>query len=112
MPGILTGIAWYQRSEWPLLLSLSTDGDTLERTYDEWRVAAEAMFDQMEERDMAVEKVQVRMAELAAWCAAQGRPLDESARADYVAELLRRREAEAGRSMPPGKPTSQGGGAA
>ena len=92
MPAILTGIAWYVRAEWPLLLGISTDGDSLERTYEEWHVIAERAYARLQEEGLAVEKVEVRVVELLAWCAEQGRPVDESARAAFVSDKLRRRD--------------------
>ena len=92
MPGVLTGIAWYQRPEWPLLLAFSTDAAGLERTYDQWRAVAEDTYARMQREGSEVERIEVRVAELVVWCAEKGRPLDESARAEFVANKLRQRE--------------------
>ncbi len=93
MAGILTGIAWYRRQEWPLLRSLAEDAETLAVTYDEWLLVAEQTYARMQAEGYMVEKVDVPLQDLVQWCAAHGRPLDEAARSSYVAHKLRDRDA-------------------
>ncbi len=104
MAGILTGIAWYERHEWPLLHSLAADPEALEPTYEEWRVAAEQTEAFLQEKGYKVERVPARVAELVKWCSAQGRPLDESARSLFVAETLRLRDTGLAAESPPRPP--------
>lgn len=89
MAAVKTGIAWYRREDWPLLLSLSTDGGFLERTYDEWLAAAEKTYRDLKVRGADVEKVEVTVAELVAWCRRKQRPMDETARSTFLAAKLR-----------------------
>ena len=39
--GMVMGIAWYRRGEWPKLLAAAADRDQLEETYDEWLQSAQ-----------------------------------------------------------------------
>lgn len=93
MAGILTGVAWYRRNEWPLLRSLAVDSEILAETYDEWLLIAEQTYVRMQAEGYLVEKVDVPLQDLVKWCAAHGRPLDEAARSGYVADKLRTRDA-------------------
>lgn len=89
MAGVLTGIAWYDRSEWPLLRSLAADPEMLAETYDEWLLGAEQTYARLTAQGYAVEKVEVKLKDLLAWCNSQGRPLDEFARSGFVEAKLR-----------------------
>ncbi|MGC8991285.1 MAG: hypothetical protein ACP5MD_14310 [Verrucomicrobiia bacterium] len=93
MAGILTGVAWYRRHEWPLLRSLAVDAEALAETYDEWLLIAERTYVRMQAEGYVVEKVDVPLQDLVKWCAAHNRPLDEAARSAYVADKLRARDA-------------------
>jgi len=115
MAGLLTGVAWYRRSEWPLLASLAADPDVLAKTYDEWLLMAEATYARLQQEGYIVEKVEVPLADLLVWCAAQGRALNESARSAFVADTLRRRDqaqsspgpsSQAAPEKPPSSPES------
>lgn len=96
MAGVLTGVAWYRRSEWPLLLSLAADPEALATTYDEWLVVAEQTYARLRQEGYLVEKVEVELAEMLGWCAVHNRSFDESARSAFVADKLRRREESVG----------------
>jgi hypothetical protein len=99
MAGILTGVAWYRRHEWPLLRSLAVDADTLAETYDEWLLIAEQTYVRMQAEGYVVEKVDVPLHDLVKWCAAHGRALDEAARSAFVADKLRARDATGTKSQ-------------
>lgn len=96
MAAIVTGLAWYRRPEWPLLRSFSVDADDLESTYDEWLATAERCYRQLQAQGSAVERVDVPIGELFAWCTRQQRPLDETARAEFVAVKLREKDGTPG----------------
>lgn len=91
-PKQVVGVAWYAPEQWPRLLELAVDREELEDTHDAWlRLAGKAMFD-LRRVGYSPRKVNVDIEELAEWCAAQNRPLDGSARSEYVAHQLRNRE--------------------
>lgn len=93
MPGVLTGLAWYRRDEWPLLASLAADPERFEPTYDQWLVVAQRSYLNLEHQGASVVKVDVALADLVAWCHEQGRELNEDARSAFVAHRLRDSEA-------------------
>ena len=86
---VVAGIAWFRAEQWQLLRSLAVDADTLEQTHAEWASLAEKTIKDLAREGMVARKVDVDVNELQAWCIAQHRPLDASARAAYAATRLR-----------------------
>lgn len=90
-PETVTAVGWYRREQWPRLVEVSVDREDLEATYDDWLPEAEKFVNRMRRLGMAVEKVEMDVEELLAWCRQQGRFVDADARATYAAVLLQRR---------------------
>jgi len=88
-PEVVAGIAWFRANQWQLLRSLATDAEDLEETHEEWVKIAEKTIEDLARQDVLAQKVDVDVNELQAWCSAQNRPLDSSARAAYAAAHLR-----------------------
>jgi hypothetical protein len=89
-PEVVAGIAWFRANQWQLLRSLATDADDLEETHEEWVKIAEKTIEDLARQRVHTQKVDVDVNELQAWCSAQKRPLDSSARAAYAAAHLRK----------------------
>ena len=98
--GMRIGTAWYREAEWQRLRELAADPDSLEQSYPEWLATYEDAVEKLAAEGMVTERVEVVVAELQAWCDAQKRPLDGSARAEYATELLRRRYTKRGVTGP------------
>ena len=88
-PEVVAGIAWFRANQWQLLRSLATDAEDLEETHKEWVKIAEKTIEDLARQGVFAQKVDVDVNELQAWCSAQNRPLDSSARAAYAAAHLR-----------------------
>lgn len=88
---VAVGCAWYRRDQWQRLREISSDPEKLEQSYEEWVGNAERAIEGMREAGMRVEKVDVDVEELLAWCQTQGVEVDASARAHYAAQQLRHR---------------------
>jgi hypothetical protein len=82
------GLAWFRRDEWPRLVASAVDREVLEDTYDEWLRDARRLLLDAATRGMAVEKVDVGIDELLAWCRHENRPLDSYARASFASYKL------------------------
>jgi hypothetical protein len=87
-PDVVAGIAWFRADQWPLLRSLATDAEDLEETHEEWVKIAEKTIEDLARQGVLARKVDIDVNELQAWCLAQKRPLDSSARAEYAATHL------------------------
>ena len=88
---IVTGVAWYRREQWERLREVSEDVDNLEETYDAWLQTAERMIRDGIPNDVIVEKIDLDVEEVRAWCNVQGLPMNAASRARFVAERVRQR---------------------
>ena len=88
--GSRIGVAWYRREQWDHLLEISSDRDELEDTYDEWVAVAERRVKELGQHVYMLCKVDVDVEELVSWCNSQNRPVDGTARTEFV--LLKLRE--------------------
>jgi YD repeat-containing protein len=69
-------IAWYRRDQWELLRAVSTDGQSLEQTYDEWAAFASKQVRDLESKGFEVHKIEVELNALRRWCEGEGRAVD------------------------------------
>lgn len=86
---VVLGIAWFRADQWELLRSLSTDADVLEPTHAQWEKLARKTLRDLGRQGVLARKVDVDVEQWQAWCVAQQRTLDASARAAYAAAQLR-----------------------
>lgn len=84
----MTGVAWYRQEEWPLLLACCEDGNTLERTYEEWLRLARAQLYRLRGMGVTAVMVDVPVAELVEWCRLKECTVNGNSRAAFVAEKL------------------------
>ena len=88
------GFAWYRSEQWGRLRELAADVANLEDNYDAWLSAAERTEADLRALGILVERVPVDVEVIAAWCTRQSRPFDSAARAEYVADAMRKRGSE------------------
>lgn len=86
------GCAWYRAEQWDRLREISVDRDDLEETHAEWVANVEETLREMRKAGMLVQKVEVDVEELLAWCQASQLDVDGEARAQYAGEMLRQRD--------------------
>lgn len=86
------GCAWYRAEQWDRLREVAVDRDNLEETHAEWVANAEETLRGMRKAGMLVDKVEVDVEELLAWCKARQLDVDGGARAKYAGEMLRQRD--------------------
>src|SRR5229473_4654882 len=88
---IITGVAWYRPEQWQRLREVSEDVENLEETYDAWLQTAERMIHDGIPNDVIVEKIDIDVEEVLAWCNVQGLPMNASSRARFVSERVRQK---------------------
>ena len=88
---IITGVAWYRPEQWQRLREVSEDVENLEETYDAWLQTAERMIRDGIPADVVVEKIDVDVEEVLAWCNVMGLPMNTASRARFVSERLRQK---------------------
>jgi len=86
----MMALAWYRPEQWERLRAISADRDRLEESYEQWREVTEQTIEQLQREGVVVERIDVDVEELVAWCQANGLTLDGAARANFAAEKLRR----------------------
>lgn len=86
---IVIGVAWYRRDQWQRLLEIAEDADELSETYESWLSEAEKAIRLMAAENVFLEKVDVDVEEILAWCNARDLPVDSKARSNYVVEKMR-----------------------
>jgi len=86
---MVVGIAWYRPEQYGLLRALSTDTDSMEKTYEEWLAGVNRTVDELRRIGVVAQRVDVEIKELVAWCQQRGVPLDGQARAQFAADSLR-----------------------
>lgn len=85
---LVTGVAWYRPEQWSRLLEVAADAGGLDQSYEDWHRRATARFEELTRAGFRLERVDVDVERLLAWCAVQGRPVDNAARAEYAAKQL------------------------
>ena len=86
---IVTGVAWYRPEQWQRLRDVSEDVDNLEETYDAWLQTAERMLRDGIPAGVVVEKIDIDVEEVLAWCNERGLPMNAQSRTRFVAERVR-----------------------
>jgi catechol-2,3-dioxygenase len=87
---IVTGIAWYRPEQWERLREVSEDVENLEETYEEWLQKAERLLHEGIPADLTIEKVDLDVEEVLAWCNFHGLPMNAQSRSKYVSEMIRK----------------------
>ncbi len=88
---IVTGVAWYRPEQWERFREVSEDVENLEETYDAWLQTAERMIRDGIPADLHVEKVDIDVEEVLAWCNTNGLPMNATSRSRYVSERVRQK---------------------
>jgi hypothetical protein len=94
MRDTVVGVAWYSRETWAELRRLVPVPGDLESTYEDWLAVFADGFARVQAAGLRPERVEVDLKALLAWCAPTGRVPDSTARAEFVSEQLRLREAK------------------
>lgn len=84
----VVGVAWYRREQWARLVEVCADAHALDDSYDAWLRNATARFAELTAAGLTLERVDVDVERLLAWCLVQGRPVDNMARSEYAAKRL------------------------
>ena len=90
------GVAWFDEVEWEKLRQVTADAEDLGASYQDWCAQAEETIARVASEGHQIEKVPIQVEQLLGWCVAEGRPLDQAARAEYAVERLRKMHEEPG----------------
>jgi hypothetical protein len=88
---IVTGVAWYRPEQWARLREISEDVENLEDTYEEWKQMAEQVLRDGISANATMEKVDIDVERVLAWCNVLGLPMNSQSRSRYVSDKLRKK---------------------
>jgi len=91
---LVGGVAWYRAEQWHRLLEVAEDVDDLDDTYGDWLASADRMLIESAASGLSIEKVDMDVEELLAWCNVRGMALNGKARSQCVSEKLRQKYEE------------------
>ena len=86
---LVTGVAWYRPEQWARLREVSEDVENLDDTYEAWLQTAERLLRDGIPADVTVEKIDIDVEEVLAWCSVRDLPMNAQSRSRYVSERLR-----------------------
>lgn len=89
-------VAWFHAEDYPRILEISADRESMEPTYEEWRAKAERAIRNVREAGARPHKVAIDPERFLAWCEAEGETPNSAARSGYAAHLLSKRRGRAG----------------
>jgi hypothetical protein len=89
--GIAVAIGWYSLRDWLRLKATAADADSLHSTYREWLAEVERTINTLSNAGTEVERLNVDVDELVAWCEAEGVANTGAARARFIEEKARER---------------------
>lgn len=92
---LIVGLAWFDRKQWRRLTEVVEDRNELDATYEQWQQSALEAVRTIEGQGKKVEMVHVEVESLVSWCEEKGLPVNGKSRAEYVAQLCRRRYGQA-----------------
>jgi hypothetical protein len=73
-------VPWYTSESWPKMREAAADRDKMHATFEEFERSSTVTVNDAIAKGQPVEKIELDVAALIAWCKAEGRPLDRSAR--------------------------------
>lgn len=91
----VVGLAWFDRKQWRRLTEAVEDRNELDETYEQWQQSAHDAVRVIEGQGQKVEMVHIEVESLVSWCKEKGLPVNGKSRAEYVAQLVRRRYGQA-----------------
>ena len=86
---MISGLAWYRKSQLDKLLKVQEDSGKLEKTYEEWLKGAEEFINKFNTPRVVLKKVDIDIEELIKWCAMKNVPINSKSRTFYTAQKLK-----------------------
>jgi hypothetical protein len=89
-------IPWFTEESWPKLREAAADQDNLHDTFEDFQRINTPRFNHLVAEGHPVEKIQIEVEALIAWCGIEGRPLDRTARQMFAMLSVIERDKTAG----------------
>jgi hypothetical protein len=85
------GVYWIDEADYPAVLKIFDDGNTMPRSWDEWRKMAEEMEKGLKAYGHPVMRVRIDPVTFPTWCAAHGTSPGRQGRKIFVAAAVAER---------------------
>ena len=82
------GIAVYHKKDYPEILNLSEDTESMNETWEEWKEKKKMMVENLKNMGLEPIDILVTPRELVAYCRERGLPINGDSRANYVQFLV------------------------
>ena len=89
---MVVALCWYQPEEWKKLKQDAVDSETLDDTYKDWKKNANNIIRLLREAGRQVQKINVKIEDLEAWCKAVDRDNNSAARSHYAVAKAKQRK--------------------
>jgi hypothetical protein len=91
---MVVAFCWYQPEEWEKLKQSAADAEKLDDTYKEWKKNANDMIRFVRTAGRNVQKINIKIEALEAWCKTEGRENNSAARSHYATAMARQRNSK------------------
>jgi hypothetical protein len=91
---LVVGVAWFDRKQWNRLTEAVADRNELDGSYEQWQQSALDAVQMIERQGQKIEKVHIEVESLVSWCKENELPVNAKSRAEYVAQIMRRRHGQ------------------
>lgn len=79
------GMVWYKREDYPLILEIMDDNESLATTYDDFITGAEKVFNQLTAQGMRMIRAEIDPRTFPEWCSTHGfKKLNSEARSAFA----------------------------
>lgn len=87
LPIRATGLAWYNREDYPRILQIMEDADKLPPNFEKWQYAAHKAESQIKASGMIVVRAVIDPDEFVAYCSRHNLKVDAQARTRFASEI-------------------------
>lgn len=86
---IHVGVTWYHQEQYDVVRAYCEDGDSMDKTFEEWKAGAENAVRELRSDGNEVVRIDFDLEEFKLWCSVKGKKPNASSRSEYTVEKLR-----------------------
>jgi hypothetical protein len=85
-------VGWYDAVQWVKLKQVAQDAASLDDSYEAWLRNAQNLERELQRKGIEIQRVNVNVESLVAWCQARNKPINGAVRSEYAAYLAASKE--------------------
>jgi hypothetical protein len=86
---VVTGVGWYSPEAYARLREVAVDRENIHDQWVQWAAKSKELSEVLRSRGVVVQRIDVDIEELIAWCASEGKPIDGASRAAFISMKCR-----------------------